>query len=530
VLCLSPSESIGEHLDLFDPVERKFNIYRAKRSLVSRRALLNSRSTWTPNPTVPGLVAESARTREPAAAELARRALLQTFAPAAVLTDLQGSILYVHGETGKFLRLAPGQPSNNIVDMARDSLQLELREALREAQGEGPTAVDRELSLSVNGAEQVVRLGVRVLPGQERSHKLLLISFQDVERPAARRGKAASQASHSGQTRRIEDLERELALSKQSMGAMVEEQQASNEELQSTNEELQSTNEELQSTNEELETSKEELQSVNEELVTVNSELQSKVEQLTDMQDDMKNLLDNISLGTIFLDRHLRIRRFTRDAALVYRLVGSDVGRPLADIRSELKDVDLLADARTVLDSLAPIEREVQTQEGTWYLVRIQPYRTTDNVIDGVVLTFNDVTERVHALAIRRARDLAESIVDTVHEPLVVLDEELRVITANRAYFDRFGGAKDDTLGRNFYEVGQGQWDFTAVHHLLDEVLPAERAFDGQELRHTFAGRGVMHLRVSARRVAEKSGRTELVLLSIAVQPGAQGRRKPPAS
>jgi two-component system CheB/CheR fusion protein len=365
-----------------------------------------------------------------------------------------------------------------------------------------------------------VALSVQLLQGPGAGHRLLLISFRDVKRAAPRRGARKAQSSESAEARRIEALERELVLSKQSMGAMVEEQQASNEELQSANEELQSTNEELQSTNEELETSKEELQSVNEELVTVNSELHNKVEQLTSMQDDMKNLLDNISVGAIFLDRNLMIRRFTQDAAHVYRLVSTDLGRPLADIRSELKDVDLLADARTVLETLVSVEREVQAGE-TWYLARIQPYRTMDNVIDGVVLTFNDVTERVHAIADRRARDLAEAIVDTVREPLVVLDRELHVVAANRAYASRFGGPVQALLGKSFYEIGERQWDVEAMHDLLDVASPSERTFEARTLSHRVPGMGPepQPIRFSARRVTEKDGNTELVLLGIELLP-----------
>jgi len=315
----------------------------------------------------------------------------------------------------------------------------------------------------------------------------------------------------------VEALEHELLLSKQTLGALAEEQQISNEELQSTNEELQSTNEELQSTNEELETSKEELQSVNEELVTVNAELQTRVEQLTGMRDDMKNLMDNISVGSIFLDRGLLIRRFTRDAAAVFRLAPSDAGRPLADIRCELQDVDLLADAQAVLDTLVPVEREVRTVGNIWYLARIKPYRTTDNVIDGVVLTFSDVTERVQALAMRQARDLAEAVVDTVYEPLVVLDEKLQVLTANRAFLNLFGVQAADTLGHAFYEIGQRQWDFAEMHALLDGLSPGTG--EDRVVCREFAGIGRQSLRVRTRRVTQKGSATGLVLVSFAAEP-----------
>lgn len=519
VLCLSPSESIGSHGELFEALDRRLNIYRARPTVASRRAVISSRLSWTTDGQGVVVPAAVVKPRETAAADLARRTLLQAFAPASVLTDAQGDILFVHGETGQYLRLAPGQPTHNVVDMANESLQLDVRDALQKAAAGGLTSFSRDVSIKVDGEVRTVTLSVRALVGHAPSRNLLLFSFQEQEHASTRSPARRRKASASTEAQRVLALEHELMLSKQTLGAMVEEQQISNEELQSTNEELQSTNEELQSTNEELETSKEELQSVNEELVTVNSELQTKVEQLTGMQDDMKNLLDNISVGSIFLDRRMLIRRFTRDATAVYRLALSDVGRPLSDIRCELQDVDLLTDAQAVLDTLTPVEREVRTAGSTWFLVRIKPYRTTDNVIDGVVLTFNDVTERVLALAMRQARDLAEAVVDTAYEPLVVLDQQLQVLTANRAFLKLFGGQAANTLGRAFYDIGQGQWDFAAMHELLDGPTPGQRPGEDRLVSRDFPGIGVQHLRVRTRRVADQSGAAGLVLVSFATEP-----------
>jgi two-component system CheB/CheR fusion protein len=256
-------------------------------------------------------------------AELTRRVLVQYFAPASVVTDLAGDILYVHGETGNYLRPAPGQASLNIVEMAREGLELDLRTALRLAASEGVPTLNRDIPVKTNGGYTTVSLSVRPLPELNDSQHLLLVSFQEVVSPAANKPGRKRSAKPADRAR-IEELERDLAYMKESHEATVEEQQASNEELKSTNEEMQSTNEELQSTNEELETSKEELQSVNEELITVNAELQAKIEQLAGMQNDMKNLLDNTHIGTLFLDEQLIIRRFTREACHIYRLVASD--------------------------------------------------------------------------------------------------------------------------------------------------------------------------------------------------------------
>jgi two-component system CheB/CheR fusion protein len=463
VLFLSPSESIGAQADLFDPVDRKWKFYRARPSFASTRAVLASGHPWGATAaagprTALAALAELPRALELQVGDLARRALLQTFAPAAVVTDARGKVLYIHGDTGKYLRPAPGLPSHHLVDMAREGLQLDLREALRQAADLGRPTLNRPVTLLQDGDTRTVDLSVRVLPDSDAGQGLLMVCFQEHAGADAAKTARRSRArqSQSPESLHIAALELELASAKEAMTAMFEEQQASNEELKSANEEMQSTNEELQSTNEELETSKEELQSVNEEMMTVNAELQTKIEQMALMQDDMKNLLDNVRVGTVFLDPKLRIRRYTRDASRIYRLQATDVGRPLADIRSELVGVDLLADAQTVIDQLTPVEREVHTAAGIWFLARLQPYRTVDNFIDGVVLTFVDVSDRINAVALRKARNVAESIIDTLHAPLLVLDAELHVLSANQAYYRAHGGTPDTVTGRLFFELEQG--------------------------------------------------------------------------
>ncbi|MHB8355050.1 MAG: CheR family methyltransferase, partial [Burkholderiales bacterium] len=402
VLLLSPSESIGNHTDLFTTANRKWKFYQATPLLTSTRAAMSGGLSWIRDDDKKGSDEVITKIKETDFAELTRRMLLQSYAPASVVTNLKGDILFVHGDTGKYLRPAPGQATLNVIDMAREGLQMELRTAIHAAADTSTPTLNKETLFGGHSEFNRVSFSVRPLPYPDTAHGLLLVSFQDIamsksaqlatSKPA--RGK---RAAGTDELSRIEELERKLAYTKENLHATIEEQQASNEELKSTNEEMQSTNEELQSTNEELETSKEELQSLNEELVTVNAELQDKIEQLAGIQNDMKNLLDNINIGTVFLNDALNIKRFTREAVRVYRLVASDVGRPLADIKSNIEGDDMLADAQAVLDSLVPREREVRTVSGDWYLARIQPYRTLDNVIDGVVLTFSDITKRIQA-------------------------------------------------------------------------------------------------------------------------------------
>jgi two-component system CheB/CheR fusion protein len=254
----------------------------------------------------------------------------------------------------------------------------------------------------------------------------------------------------------------------------------------------------------------------------VNSELQSKIEQLSGMENDMKNLLDNINIGTVFLDEHLRIRRFTREAARVYRLIAADVGRPLGDITSDIDGADLLTEARTVLDTLVPFEHEVRTVGGAWYQARIQSYRTLDNVIGGVVLTFADISKRVQAEhAVQAARDLAEGIVDTVREPLVVLDQEMRVVTASRSFYLKFQVSPQETVGRVIYELGNRQWDVPRLRDLLETILPRDRSFDDYAVEHDFPAIGRRKMLLNGRRIVGRGEDTPLILLAMEDAPEA---------
>ncbi|MDO8605653.1 MAG: CheR family methyltransferase [Phaeospirillum sp.] len=414
VLFLSTSESISKHPDLFSQLDRKWKFFRANHAPTTKMATELAWTADTPGRTIH--MPPNAKPKISNIADLSNRALLNAFAPAAVTTDSNGNILFVHGDTGKYLRPPPGPVTTNVVEMAREGLQLDLRAALLAASVGNLAAQSRDVLVKTDTGFTKVALKVKPLPSQRSGstpdETLLLVTFQDITKAAEKR-KHAKHPPAWVEPRRVEQLERELAYAKENLQTTIEEQQASNEELKSANEELQSTNEELQSSNEELETSKEELQSLNEEVLTVNSELTTKIEQLSNVQNDLKNLFDNINIGTVILDHQLVIRRYTRDAVKIYRLIATDVGRPLGDIQSNMEGVDLLPDLKAVLDTLIPCERQVHTTDGAWYLARIQPYRTLDNVIEGVVLSFADVTEL--KLAIEDAKR-SEAMLATAHE------------------------------------------------------------------------------------------------------------------
>lgn len=520
VLFLSSSESITHQPGLFTTLNRKWKFYRSSfNSLKSRLPLSEMKTTVNNINVVPAKLMIS-KAHVDSVAERSNRILLQSYAPASVTTDALGNILYVHGDTSRFLHAPAGPVTTNVVEMVNEGIQLEMHAALNAA-AQGTPTLNREVTLSSPNGSYTMLFSVRVLPSQQNDsdESLLLVSFHDVVAsiPKRARGKSVSKAADA---ERIEHLERELAYVKVSWQSTIEEQQATNEEFKSTNEELQSTNEELQSSNEELETSKEELQSLNEETITVNSELNSKIDQLSIVQSDLKNLFDNVNSGTLFLDYHLIIRRFTRETIKVYRLIDTDIGRPLSDIKSNLVDVDLLPDLQVVLDALIPHEREVCTTDGIWYLARMKPYRTLDNIIDGVVLTFTDITEsreasQIKLAAVQLARELAEGIVNTVSEPLIVLGSGLQVVSASRAFYQHFQVAPEQTVGRKIYDLGNGQWNIPALRVLLEDVLPQQQVMEGFVVEHNFPDLGKRRMVLNARRIVTALGNTELILLAI---------------
>jgi two-component system CheB/CheR fusion protein len=516
VLFLSPSEGIGNFTQLFSPIDRKWKFYSA---LAAKSSVL---------PTIASPVNASKSSRKTIVenamkpinhidlAELSQRLLVQYFAPASVLTDNAGNILYVYGETGKYLRPAPGQASLNVVEMACGDIKSELRAAMHLAAQEGKATLNREIPFNVSGVPFVVSISVRLLPSSLGEYKnLLLVSFQDVARPMAKTIRKS--VPKSAELIRIKALEDELMLLEESFKTVTQEYQVTTEELKSSNEEMQSTNEEMQSSNEELETSKEELQSVNEELITVNAELQTKMDQLYDMQNDMKNLLDSINIGIIYLDKHLMIRSFTREAVRVYRLVPADIGRPLSDIRSiSDKADDLIVAAQHVIDTLISYEGELRILNA-WMQVRIQPYRTIDSFIDGVIITFTDISMRIKDVTNYEALRFANAIVNTIREPLLVLDGALKVIAASESFYQQFQVQPNETEGHLIYELGNHQWDIPDLRELLEEILPKNSFFDNYMVEHDFPNIGHRKMRLNARRILSKVGEPQLVLLSFEV-------------
>lgn len=459
--------------------------------------------------------------------QLAQSVLLETYAPPSVVINSKGDILYISGRTGKYLEPPPGKPSMNILEMAREGLKLELPSAIRNAIAQKKKITYEGLLVKNNGDSELINLTIRPLSEKETevSQGLLLVGFENVPSPPASPVKP-KHGSSKHTSKRIEEIENELQYTKEHLQTTIEELETSNEELKSTNEELQSTNEELQSANEELETSKEEQQSLNEELVTINTELQGKIDELSKTNNDMKNLLDSIEIPTIFLDNNLNIKRFTSHATKVINLINTDIGRSITHLVANLKYKNLVEDAESVLKTLVYREIEVETTDGYWYLMRIMPYRTVDNTIEGVVITFLDVhkqktaTEELKELyqTIEEAYLYAEGIANTVSEPLIVLDSNLQVILANRSFYKTFQVTLEEIKGEIIYNLCNQQWDSPGLHKLL-ELLPKNNFLGKFEVDY-----GQKKMLLNARRVVLPNSRKiltqevggEVVILSIA--------------
>ena len=393
ILLLGSAETIGTATDLFTPLEGKSRIYRRldtsrQVDLIEFPSAFNRAKANTVAASSPALGTVPAA---PSLQSLADQLLLQRYSPAAVLVTNEGDILYVSGKTGKYLEPAAGKANWNLFAMSREGLGDALSEAFHKAVRQKAIVTLKNVKVGTNGGTQVVDITVQPVSSPEALRGMVMVVFSDVAKLSAAKAPGSSERATLHNTR-LTAMAQELQQAHQDLQATRDEMQTSQEELKSTNEELQSMNEELQSTNEELMTSKEEMQSMNEELQTVNHELQAKVDELSRTSDDMKNLLNSTDIATLFLDDALLVRRFTTQAASIIKLMPRDVGRPITDIVTALDYPGLADDTQVVLKKKAFVEKQVSARDGRWFTVRIMPYRTQDNRIDGVVITFTDIT------------------------------------------------------------------------------------------------------------------------------------------
>jgi two-component system CheB/CheR fusion protein len=448
--------------------------------------------------------------------EVLGKIILDRYAPPCVLINVNYDILHFQGATDRFLAPPIGEPSLNLLKMAREGLRHKIAPLLRQAVKKKAGYTKSGMQIAHPEGVQTLDLTVQPLDAA-MGPNLFLVVFEDRTPVPATSGKKPRKPPAAEETdAHVQALEQELQASKEAYQATVEELEASNEELRSNSEEIQSANEELQSANEELESSREELESLNEELMTVNAELQNKVEELSAINNDIDNLLQSTEVGTIFLDRHLSIKRFTPSITRLFNLIPTDLDRSLTDITSRIKYDHLYQDAQEVLVTLQTKEVEIETREGGWFTMRIMPYRTRNNVIDGVVLTFTEITRLKHlGDQLQEALNYAQGIIETVREPLLVLDGDLKVQSANHSFYQVFKTTPPETEGRRIYDLGDAQWDIPRLRELLEEIIPQDTVFENFLIEHSFPGIGVRTMMLNARRLEAQPGHPALILLAL---------------
>ena len=522
ILFLGPSESLGEFGNYFGAVDKKWRIFSRKETAAAiypPAEFSSHPADASPEPATPPATTV---VQEPRVAVEFEKLLISRFVPASVVINAQGDISYIHGRTGDYLEPAAGRPRLNLLEMAREGLALDLGSAIRRAAGQQKEARAPGVRVKINGGHAYVNITVSRLREPASLRGLLLVTFEPSPSRAARARSRASRPATKREATRMSELEQELQFTRESLRSTVE-------ELQSSNEELQSTNEELQSSNEELETSREEMQSLNEELQTVNAQLQAKVDALSQTNDDMQNLLNSTSIATLFLDGHLRIKRFTEQAKAVINLIPSDVGRPIGDLVSNLNYDELEKDATEVLRTLHSREREVRTKAGGWRLVRILPYRTMENMIDGLVVTFIDINKlKMASEEARTAKLFAESVTATLREPILVMDLDRRIISVNESFQRFFRLRRRELERRKLEEIAGGGWANTKLKALLERVQSKNTLVKDFSFTHVFPRIGRRVLLVNARRLQRGGESKGLILLAMEdiTDKGGKGKRK----
>ena len=521
-LFLGTAETVGEFADNFSVVDRRWRIYKAEKK---------GKPGLFPPPEFPSWQEITARRggemRYPAKTatnvRLPEQVMLEAMPPSILLDD-KYQIVFTHGDTSRYIGLPQGKPSLEVQEMVRLELRAFLISGLHEAASQGKEVVREGGFIKVNGARQPVRILIKPVKqaSEDEPPVQYIVTFQEMPKIRRRRKSSRTDAG------RCEELEKELQFTRETLRGTIEELETANEELRSANEEYQSTNEELQSTNEELETSREELQSVNEELSTVNNEHQKKIEELASVNDDMKNLLGNTGIATIFLDTELKLQRFTPNATRIFNFIETDIGRPIGHVTHQLEPDSIVEKAQKVLETLVPVKEDVQTQDGKWYSMRINPYRTGDNKISGVGIIFIDIGEQER---MRAALAYAQSIIDTLSQPVVILNAGLRVISANRTFYHTFQVNPEETENRLLYELGNGQWDILPLRKLLEEILPRDSVIEGYAVKHTFPRIGFREIKLNARRLRDEKGATQRILLAmedVTEDTKPRSRKKPP--
>jgi len=452
IILLGSAETLGTLSHVFTPIDAKLKIY--KRSFTDQIPELFdfpssfSRTKQTNiEKQIPPKLTLNIQT-------LTDQLILQHFSPAGVLVNENGDIIYISGRTGKYLEPAVGKANLNIFAMLREGLNNEFPIAFRKAVTNKETVVLRNIKVGTNGGSQTININIQWLDKPESLNGMVMIIFIDVPEIIDINHLKAKKGKNTLISIRESELEEEVQRTREEVMTSLEEMQTSQEELKSTNEELQSANEELQSTNEELTTSKEEMQSLNEELQTVNAELQSKVDDFSRVNNDMKNLLNSTDIATLFLDKELNIRRYTNQATKIFKLIKSDIGRPFTDQVSDLVYPELASDALEVLRTLIFIQKQISAKDGRWFSIRIMPYRTFDDRIDGLVITFINTSDiKQLEVELHETEQMHRLLLNSSSDVIIKLSTDCKILEFNREAEKFFGIKHEGALNQSYIQM-----------------------------------------------------------------------------
>jgi two-component system CheB/CheR fusion protein len=451
IMLLGSSETLRTQSHLFTPVDDKLKIY--KRSLTTLIPELfdfpASFSRTKPTNIENQIPAKSTLNIQ----TLADQMMLQHFSSAGVLVNENGDIIYISGRTGKYLEPAVGKANMNIFAMLREGLRNEFPGAFRKAILRKEAVVLRNIKVGTNGGMKTFNVNIQWIDKPEPLNGMVMIIFTDVPEITDIKLQAKKRVKTLNSIRQSE-LEKELQNAREEIQNTLDERQTAQEELKSTNEEFQSTNEELQSTNEELMTSKEEMQSLNEELQTVNAELQAKVDDFSRVNNDMKNLLNSTDIATLFLDKELNIRRYTNQATKIFKLIKSDIGRPFTDLVSDLIYPELAANALDVLRTLVFIQKQIPAKDGRWFSIRIMPYRTFDDRIDGLVITFINLSDLKQVeVKLHETEQIHRLLLNSSSDVVIRLSTDWKILEFNPEAENFFGKKHQDAVNQNYFKM-----------------------------------------------------------------------------
>lgn len=452
ILLLGSSESLGNQSHLFKSVDDKLKIFKQSASVASNPESYDFTSNYSRSKSSSMVQKKQIRTIQNIE-ELTDKLLLQHFSPPGVLVNENGDILYISGRTGKYLEPAVGKANMNIYAMLREGLRSEFPTAFRKAVTNQDIVILQNQTVGTNGGTQNLNVTIKWIDKPDALKGLILIIFIDLPKVAKLEHQLKSRKGNNASSRQ-DELEEELRHTREEMQKSLEEMQTSQEELKSTNEELQSTNEELQSTNEELTSSKEEMQSLNEELQTVNVEMQSKIDEFSRVNNDMNNLLNSTEIATLFLDKELNIRRYTPQATKIFKLIKSDIGRPITDLVSDLIYPELMHDSSEVLKTLVFIKKQIPTRDQRWYSVRIMPYRTQEDRIDGLVITLFNITDMKQMEdKLNENENMRQFIMNSSSDLIIRMSSDLNCLEFNTEVEKTFEIKLKDAINQNFIHL-----------------------------------------------------------------------------